>query len=210
MALTQFPQVNSKVNHLREKARSLGATLGAERLTFVYENLDKLSPDFIYAFLDLDAFRAEVKAAQGSKAKFWYTLCTILGVLILVLTGVALFYASIGYQQDLAAHPADINQPFLQLWQNGFHGTTPLTFGLTILVDSLLLLFLLLCVLQAQRLERRAQKDASKLAQDLQDITGELILLWTNYGGTKSQDRRKGSFKSYSPPFPFCVLLVLQ
>jgi hypothetical protein len=169
------PDLAHRVELLITDARSLGAIEGPQRLASVGKRLSRLTPEEVYRWIDPGAFRQEVEEAQARKAEIWYTLRNLLGLSSLVLTLLSVSIAAYAYQQDIIKNPSDIPQPFLILWQNGFHGVDPLTFALTGIVDFLLLVACLFCIIRAQSLKRRAQKVSTRFAKELQRVTDELV-----------------------------------
>lgn len=174
--------LSTKVKDLMARVQSLGATLGVQRLALVSEHFDKLSPSIAYHWIDPDAFQREIEEAQARKAERWHIWRIRFSLLPLLLTWFALFIAVTNYQQDLIKYPSDQGQPFLRLWQDGFHGTTPLTFAATALLDVVLLTLYLFFIIRAQRLEHRAQVISNNFSKELQSVIEELMDVITTYG----------------------------
>ena len=113
-----------EIHDVLEDARELGGSVGAERIEFICDQYDKVSPDIAYQWIDLSAFQQEIEDAQTRTKLIWWThfLRNIFSLTPLILTWGALYFAVRAYEKDLAVYPNDINIPFLQLWQTGFHG----------------------------------------------------------------------------------------
>jgi methyl-accepting chemotaxis protein len=160
------------------------STKGARRVEMVCENFKFLSFEQAYHMLDPDAFQDEFEDVQLYKR-----LITglnfgriLLSLAPLILTWLALFLATDGYQKDIAKYADDRTKPFLQLWQAGFHNTLTLTFSATALGDVLLLLSLLLSSLGILFLEYQARKTSRQFADELRSVTEGLLKAVTTEG----------------------------
>ncbi len=150
---------------------------GCERLGLVCENFKLLSFEQAYHLLDPDAFRDEFEDMQSYKKWIkWLNFARVaLSLLPLITTWLALFFAATGYQQDLIDHPNDKTTAFLQLWQNGFHNTTPLTFSTTAILDVILLVGFLAATLTILFLEYHVRNESQRFAVQLHSVTDGLL-----------------------------------
>jgi hypothetical protein len=150
---------------------------GAQRIEVVCENFKFLSFEQAYRLIDPGSFQDEFEDTQsyGFITKILNYVRITLSLAPLILTWFALFSAASGYQNDLSKYASDKQATFLQLWQDGFHHTTALTFSLTALIDVIFLFCLLACSVAILRLEYRAQKTAKRFAEDLSEITEGLL-----------------------------------
>lgn len=99
----------------------------------------------------------------------WHLVDLIRNLLIfapIAVTWFGLSTASEAYTRVLEEDPELVTQPFLLLWQQGFNGTTPLTFGRLALIDAALILMVigLSIVLHTQQDAREDAADARMLA----------------------------------------------
>lgn len=165
----------------REDVRT---TQGAQRIGVVCENFKFLTFEEAYRVIDPDTFQDEFEETQLHKnhIKLLNYLRIFLSLAPLILTWLALFTAASAYQDDLKRHSDDQTVAFLQLWQNGFHNTTFLTFSLTAIIDVILLLLLLSSTIVALSLEHRARQTSKKFAEDLRDVTEGLLKVVNSEG----------------------------
>jgi hypothetical protein len=181
MKLPETDQNSSKliteVERLSKIARELSATKGAQRLYFIGKYYRKFSIEEAYHLLDPEALQREVEETQGDNPllQLLYFLRIGFSLAPLILTWVALFYATTEYQQYLQRYPNAVYTPFLELWQSGFGGNTRFTFAATALLDALLLIIFLLVSLAILSLENRASKKSRNFANELETVTEELM-----------------------------------
>src|SRR3989442_8075497 len=141
---TDHPQVAGDVETRLVEARRLGASEGVQRVAFVCNQYDRLTPDDAYHWINPLAFQHEVEDIQSNKAEAWHIIRNCISLLPLVFTWFALFMAASSYHDCLNANQCEITTPFLELWQkDGFAGRT-FTFASAALLDVLLLLSYLL------------------------------------------------------------------
>lgn len=170
------PRLIARVKEFIER-KDVQGTKGIQRIEVVCENFKFLSFEQAYRLIDPGAFQDEFEETQSyhlhTKALNFVRIGLSLAPLI--LTWIALFSAATGYQDDINKHPEDKTATFLQLWQDGFHHTTALTFSLTAFIDVIFLLCLLMCSIAILWLEYRAQKAARQFAEDLSTVTEGLL-----------------------------------
>ena len=181
MKLPETGQNSSKliteIERLSKTARELDATKGAQRLHFIGKYYRRLSIEEAYHLLDPEALQREVEETQGDNSilKLLYFLRIGFSLAPLILTWIALFYATSEYQQYLQRYPNAVYTPFLELWQSGFGGNTPFTFAATALLDASLLIIFLIVSLVILSLENRASKKSRNFANELETVTEELM-----------------------------------
>lgn len=161
-------------------AKKLGVTEGTQRLALVGKYFKKLSIESAYSMLDPEGLQQEVEKAQEHKYKIgmWRVVRNCFSLFPLILTWFALYLATSHYQQDLADpkyKDVDQYQPFLRLWQEGFHGTTWFTFSTAAFIDCVLLLAYLGLIVLVAVLERRTSKASSSFALQLQSVSEDLL-----------------------------------
>ncbi len=150
---------------------------GSERLGLVCENFKILTFEQAYRLLDPDAFRDEFEDAQSYKnwIKGLNFARVALSLLPLIMTWLALFIAATSYQQDLVKHPNDKTTAFLQLWQDGFHSATILTFSTTAIIDVVLLIGFLATTIWILFLEYRVRSESKLFADQLHSVIYGLL-----------------------------------
>ncbi len=111
-----------------------------------------------------------------------------LALVPLILTWVALYFASSNYQQDLQKYPNDLYEPFLKLWQFGFHNTTWFTFSKAALIDVVLLLVYLFSVIAVVFFELKALRITQTFATGVHGVTDELVDAIAKAGATSTSD----------------------
>ncbi|HEU5379085.1 MAG TPA: hypothetical protein VFV38_26980, partial [Ktedonobacteraceae bacterium] len=170
-------QLAQEIKELLTKAQELGAQDGVLRMELVCDQYDDVLPDIAYNWINLNAFQSEIeeafyKARPNELVSFGRN---VVAILPLIVTWFAVFEATNTYQQDIALHPQDRSIPFLQLWQNGFHGTTWFTFSVSAGIIFMLLLILVVLLFLGQTLNRSAKSSATKLVGSLRVAAGKLI-----------------------------------
>ena len=142
--------VEQEMKEIANEARLLGAYEGSRRITLVESNLERLSPDNAYQWIDPFAIKQEVLEHQSRQADGLNAIRNTLVLLPLIITWLALSLATINYQQYINANPSKITIPFLKLWQDGFGGRS-FNFAETGLLDFLVLVLILCLVVRSDR-----------------------------------------------------------
>jgi len=165
-----------ELNDLLVEAETLGASSGTQRVGFICDQYDKLSPDVAYHWIDPTGLQNEIEDAQTHRIELVHILRNCISLLPLVLTWFALFSATASYQQCIEANQCDsTKQTFLALWQaDGFRGRT-FTFSIAALADVMLLLLYLSFIVFTYLLERRAHRTSIDFSQRLQATTEKLM-----------------------------------
>jgi len=150
---------------------------GAKRLELAGSLFHKLTVEEAYQLIDPDTLLKEIAQAKVKKLELWYIFRNIAALFPLIWTWLTLAIASNSYQRDITnpKYPNDIYQPFLGLWQGGFHGSTWLTFSTAAIVDACLLGGYLLLVGILPLAERNLLAQAKTLATTLQQATDDLL-----------------------------------
>jgi ABC-type transporter Mla subunit MlaD len=166
------------ISNLWVEAQRLRAKEGAKRLEHICNHFDRLTAETTYRWIDPVGFQHEVENSLSHRIALWHILRNCISVLPLILTWFSLYLALTAYEHDTFA--GDGGKSFLQLWQNGFHGGTFLTFSTTAIVDvGFLTLFLLLIALTSYS-DNRAYGRSTKFAQKLQVATEGLMSVVAN------------------------------
>lgn len=165
--------VVGSIKDLVAEADKLKAREGARRLIFICDNYDRLTPETAYRWLDPLAFQHEVEDARAQRVWGWHLLRNCVSILPLILTWLALFLALTAYQGD--TYSGDAGKSFLQLWQEGFHGGTGLTFSMAAITDVGLLVFYLILIGVTSWTDGKAYARSTKFAATLQTTTEELM-----------------------------------
>lgn len=118
-------KVKKQVEDLAQKLQERGAKDGARRLKVVAKHIQYLTIEGAFQYLRRDEIVEELENQPHELLSFLRFWRNVLSIAPIVLTWLALGLAAIAYQSDLADtrhYPDDLFQPFLQLWQEGFHG----------------------------------------------------------------------------------------
>lgn len=141
------------VFRVKEQTQALedrGAKNGARRLNEVLLRFDYYTVEGAAQYIRKDEIIDEMEGQPHKLLSTLRLLRNVLSVTPIVLTWFALFGAATAYESDLATAPNDIYQPFLLLWQEGFHGKLQwpfLIFSSAAVADFWLLLGLVILVI---------------------------------------------------------------
>lgn len=169
--------LKQRIAALAKEAEALGAIEGPKRLLLVDEHLEHLAPQEAYAWIDPEAFRHEIEAAQErTQLITWLTNArNLLTLAPLIVTWTALAFATSAYQADLQRFPDDARRPFLQLWQEGFRQTTPWTFTRTAFFDVILLLVIIAVTFLIGFVEGRDASVIRSFSRSLQSLIDAIM-----------------------------------
>lgn len=172
----KHPPVAKEVEWLVNRAQDLGAQEGAQRLKHICNQYDQLTPNSAYLWIDPYSFQREIEEEQSHRASasLVHFLRNLFSLAPIISTWTTLLLAVDKYQHNWSLHPEDHDIPFLQQWQQGFHGTTFLTFTLSAGTTVVLLLCYLLSLAAANRLDRAAHNLATEFVQHLQQVFDKL------------------------------------
>lgn len=179
-----------RLEKLADQARILGAGDGYQRLVLTGKHFKQLSIAEAYRLIEPAKLQGEVEDAQAQK--YWvnrlHIIRNCLALAPLILTWIALYFASNEYQQDLRKYPNDLYEPFLKLWQFGFHNTTGFTFSVAAFIDVVLLITYLLSIIAVALFETRAQKVTQDFAITLHTVTDLLVTTIAKTGAASTSD----------------------
>ncbi len=161
-----------------QQLKQCGAREGAERLEWVRQEFHRLSIDEAYQIIRPEDIVTEAEEATLRRFGLLHVVRNILSILPIVLTWFALGLAAISYQQDLATkkYQNDLYQPFLKLWQEGFHGTDFYPFSVAAFVDFGLLLCLIALVIFIPIFESLAVQGKQRKLADLFPLVKRILV----------------------------------
>jgi hypothetical protein len=162
---TLNPQVALKVRELAQTLRERGAQNGARRLEVVAQQLQHFTVEGATQYIRKEEILQELEGQNDWKTNVLYSLRAILCIAPIAFTWWALHLAGDAYARDLqdtSHYPNDLYQPFLQLWQENFHGNHGfvLSFSLTTFLDALLLALLALLIIVVMPWWEQRRKEA--------------------------------------------------
>lgn len=173
-------QLANRLVTLQKKLEINGAPAAARRLELAASQLDKLNPEMVYQWTDPSRIYTELEDARGKLARKLAGWRNALALAPLVLTWVALGWASGQYQAQVnaALHPTGggqpdlvtANTPFLVLWEQGFGHPSFLTFSHTAFLDFLLLAGILVLTILAQLSDAGAHRTAVRLVAEVDGV----------------------------------------
>ena len=172
----KYPSIARDIEQLILEAEKLGAREGVQRLKHICDQYDQLTPNSAYLWLDPYAFQREIEEEQmhqkGACLAFWRNVFSLAPI---ISTWTTLLLAVNSYQSNWFSHHEDRAIPFLQQWQEGFHGTTPLSFTLAAGITVFLLVCYLSTIIISQFLDHRIHAVSTSFAHKLQMTINELI-----------------------------------
>lgn len=144
------PALKQRVEKLAEKLREHGAKDGARRLGVVVQQFEYFTVEGASQYIQKDAILDELEGRGHWFLTILRSARNLLSIAPIVLTWFALHLAANAYGQDLSDrhYPNDVYQPFLLLWQEGFHGNHgfAISFSTAALLDAILLFILVLLI----------------------------------------------------------------
>ena len=149
---THHPQLTLKIKELSHMLQERGARDGARRLELVEQQLQYFTVEGATQYIRKEEILQELEGQDNWQSSLLHGLRALLCIAPIAFTWWALHLAGDAYTQDLqdmSRYPNDLYQPFLQLWQENFHGNHGFvfSFSLTTLLDALLLVLLVLLVI---------------------------------------------------------------
>ncbi|HEY4033521.1 MAG TPA: hypothetical protein VGL94_06105 [Ktedonobacteraceae bacterium] len=200
-----FSKLEAIDANLAERVRNLIKTLekravqdGARRLTVVAQQFQDFTVEGAYQYLKKDEIILELEEKGALWLSVLHGLRDLLSIAPIAFTWLALSLASDAYQKDLmdkSVSAKDLYQPFLLLWQEGFHGTHGfvIPFSNAALCDAVLLAFLILMfVLIVPKAKRKYRENIYKSLHknDFDSVIDDLLALIGREGAnTLLQDR---------------------
>jgi len=175
----KHPNLARRLADVSSQLNRAGVPTSAKRLSLAAEHADEMGPEELYQFLDPGRIQSELEEVKANRTRRLSGIRNWLALAPLLLTWIALAFASISYASYIQAHAHDAvdpaTRPFLLLWQNGFGGTTPFTFAATAGLDFLLLLGVLVLTVWAQRTDAIANHAARLLGEQVDEVVADLI-----------------------------------
>lgn len=116
----------ARVKDQIEMLKKRGAKNGARRLDDVMQHFEHYTVEGASQHIRkddiIDELENQPRGVLGIALSGLRFLRNVFSILPIVITWLALFFAASAYQSDLATKQSDVYQPFLLLWQEGFHG----------------------------------------------------------------------------------------
>lgn len=143
------PDLTKRVELLIKELEKQGARDGAKRLAVVAQQFQDFTVEGAYQYIRWDEIFLELE----EKSVWWLGILNLirdfLSIAPIAFTWLALHLAADAYQKDLSdpgVSAKDLYQPFLLLWQEGFHGNHGIVipFSIAAAIDAALLAFLIL------------------------------------------------------------------
>lgn len=146
-----------------------GATRAAGRLLEIDADISRLDYPALETRVDPDLANEELADSYRTKVRVAHMLRNIIALVPLLITWLALSWASREYRNELARVPSDSTKPFLLLWEQGFgqHGFFVPTFAEVALVDFGLIVLLVGLTGWVFQSEGRDEKTRSKVMHTL-------------------------------------------
>jgi hypothetical protein len=171
------------IKNISLELQNLGAKDGARRIEIVAQQLQYFTIEGASQYIRKEEIIDEIEEQGDWKLRALHGARNFLSVAPIAFTWAALHWAADAYAQDLGHNAGDLYQPFLLLWQQGFHGTSGfvIPFSLTALIDALVLTSMVLLVLYIPKYERNRRKDIrASLGNFDAVIDGLLLTIRTN------------------------------
>lgn len=169
------PDLSRTLRTVHSRLEAAGVAASAKRLVLAAEHADELGPAELYRFLDPGRVLSELEEVRGKRTRLLSAVRNVLALVPLLLTWVALAYASVEYQTYIDSGKGDIHRPFLILWQEGFGGSTPFTFSFTAGLDFFFLMLILLFTIWAQSADASALRAVRALGDEVDEAIASLI-----------------------------------
>lgn len=195
MAVTPFPRDLSALEVALRKlgGESRAASLVSERLRKAQEDITLFTPVELQQYIDPAGVEASFEQERARMLRWLIPVRNLLFTLPLILTSIALALAFYLYQTDLSSHPADTNQPFLFLWEAGFHnGNTFLAASHVAIGDAIFFLMGAIVGVYTESLRFRAKHQGQQLRRLLDDvlkILSDLALIQIRQLGNPSRSQ---------------------
>jgi methyl-accepting chemotaxis protein len=179
------PELATEIESLCNDLDATGARSASQRIRFAAERLDSFNPDAIYHWIDPGRINGELEQVKNKSARFYSGLRNVLALGPLLLTWLALWWASGQYQAQMyaalhppAGKPQDLvtaNMPFLVLWEQGFGNSSAfLTFSHTAFLDVILLAVILALTFLAQRSDAGTLRASQALVDRIDDVVDQM------------------------------------
>src|SRR5258708_2590940 len=113
-----------RVKELSLKLQKIGARDGARRIEMVEQQLQHFTVEGAFQYIQKEEILDEAEMQGSLWMHMLHTVRNLLSVAPIAFTWWALNLAATAYDKDLSdpRYHDDLYQPFLRLWQDGFHG----------------------------------------------------------------------------------------
>lgn len=153
----------------------------AARLRHVVAHIHSYTAAEVYATLDPAGTQDAIIQGRAGITGLTHALAIVRNVLILLpllLTWAGLYWATKTYQADVNTHHDDLNHPFLELWQNGFHSSSNVnslfSFSHLALADVVLFVLIIIVGLAADIAVRFVRTRSRTAREQLEQCAAEL------------------------------------
>lgn len=172
-------QIDTRVNATVSYLTGLGSAgrLAAARIRQVWADIGSYTASSVYATISPIEAAAAIERNRFHLAHWLTALRNFLILMPLLMTWVALAWATMEYQQELARSPKDVNYPLLDLWQRGFTLTGPAgvsstySFSHVAWVDAGIFAALIIVGLVVDIMVTRARSVAKEAHTRLEEVT---------------------------------------
>ncbi len=158
LLITLDAQLVSRLKDHIRILRDRGAKNGARRLEEVIQHFSFYTVEGAARYICKDDIIDELESQPHRWLSTMRGVRNVLSVAPIVITWFALFGAANAYESDLATRQSDLYQPFLLLWQEGFHGKLSgfyPVFSMAAFADFWLLLLLVISIILIPVFEQR-------------------------------------------------------
>lgn len=147
----------------------------AQMLLITGEDIQHFTPATLYQSLDPARVALDVEREHLRFAQILTVIRNIMILCPLIFTWWALSWATTQYQADLIRYPDDLYQPFLKLWEGGFHTSNSFwAFSNVAIFDVGFFLGLITVGFFADMIVRRARARGNKARESLADAVKDL------------------------------------
>ncbi|HUN34013.1 MAG TPA: hypothetical protein VMU95_18585 [Trebonia sp.] len=160
------PDAATRLTAASAQLRVAGAPDSAKRVVDIDREVTRGDYATLEALVDPQRAENELAAAQQPKVRLAHTVRNSLALVPLLLTWIALGFASQAYRAELQAHPDQSTKPFLLLWSQGFGSGFP-SFTQVALGDFALLVLVLAATVWVHQAEGRATRTQDKAIDSL-------------------------------------------
>jgi uncharacterized phage infection (PIP) family protein YhgE len=164
----------SRVKDQIKMLKDHGAKNGARRLEEVVQHFQYYTVEGAAQYIRKDEIIDELESQPHKVLSLMRAGRNVLGIGPIIITWIALFVAATSYASDLVATPGDVYQPFLLLWQEGFHGRS-LPFSDAALGDFLFLFLLILLIIAVPIVEWGHLKRLHTLLEPFTEVINDLL-----------------------------------
>ena len=114
------PEAAKRLGTAYKELQLAGAPDAARRVREIDNYVDKLDYSGLETLVDPELADEELAASRRRTVRRAHARRNIAALMPLLVTWIALGFASLAYEIELARHAADASKPFLLLWQQGF------------------------------------------------------------------------------------------